>query len=60
MSEQQTHRRRVSRESVQPPEPPRMRVGDGVSKSSKLGFYLFMCTFCFGWGIFCGMRIAGG
>jgi len=47
-------------ERVKPPSPPAMRVGDGVSKSSKLGFYLFMCTFCFGWGIFCGMRMAGG
>lgn len=41
------------------PKPPPMRVGDGVSKASKLGFYLFMCVFCFAWGIFCGMKMGG-
>lgn len=48
-----------SEELIKPPSPPPMRIGDGLSKSSKLGFYLFMCAFCFGWGIFCGVRMAG-
>lgn len=46
--------------NAKPPAPPPMRQSGGRVPGDGLGFYLIVIAVCITFGIYCGMKMAGG